>query len=229
MDTPGTTRVNKLIAHTTGLSRREVDNAIAAGRVTINGTPAIMGAQVGLSDTILFDGKPINKQGNYTYLMLHKPVGYVCSRRQQGDTPTIYQLVPEAYRKLKAVGRLDRDSSGILLLTDDGDWAHRMTHPSFHKRKVYEVKLDHPLVPLHHQMINDYGVSLEDGVSQLSLEKMTADALSWRVVMSEGRNRQIRRTFASLGYIVTALHRTDFGPYQLDDLAPGQLKKAALL
>lgn len=219
----GTTRINKLIAHATGMSRREVDNAIAAGRVTVNGTTAAMGAQVSDTDDVRFDHKPISAQTAYTYLILHKPVGYVCSRRAQGEYPTIYELLEPIHRPLKPVGRLDRDSSGILLLTDDGDFAHRMTHPKFQKRKVYEVTLDHDLEPLHQQMINDHGISLDDGESQLTLERLSDDnRTGWRVMMSEGRNRQIRRTFAALGYTVTTLHRTTFGPYELGSLAAGK-------
>lgn len=224
-----TTRINKLIAHATGLSRREVDNAIAAGRITINGTPAVMGAQVSASDDVRLDHKPVGAQTSYTYLVLHKPVGYVCSRRAQGEYPTIYELLPVEHRPLKPVGRLDRDSSGILLLTDDGDFAHRMTHPKFQKRKVYEVMLDHDLEPLHQQIINDHGIALEDGESRLTLERLSDDnRLGWRVVMSEGRNRQIRRTFLALGYTVTKLHRTDFGPYTLGDLAAGKTLETVL-
>lgn len=223
MDTEGTTRVNKYIAHATGLSRREVDNAILAGRVTVNGEKAAMGSQVGPSDDVRLDGKAVGVAHSYTYLMLHKPVGYVCSRRRQGDYPTIYELLNEEQQKLKAVGRLDRDSSGLLLLTDDGDLAHRMTHPKFQKRKVYEIEVDHELEPLHQQMINDYGVTLEDGQSKLTLERMSDNnRTEWRVMMSEGRNRQIRRTFAALGYTVIKLHRTDFGPYALNGLAEGK-------
>lgn len=226
MTTEDTSRVNKYIAHATGLSRREVDNAISAGRVTINGVKAIMGAQVAPTDTVQLDGKPIVTQANYTYLAFHKPVGYVCSRRAQGEYPTIYTLLPAEYRALKPVGRLDRDSSGILLLTDDGDFAHTMTHPKFQKRKVYEVVLDHELEPLHHQMINDHGVTLDDGHSQLTLERLSdTDRTQWRVTMSEGRNRQIRRTFAALGYTVTKLHRIQFGLYQLDNLPSGQSQR----
>lgn len=229
MTSDGTTRVNKLIAHAIGLSRREVDNAIAAGRVTVNGERAAMGAQVSPTDVVLLDGKPIGSQENYTYLMLHKPVGYVCSRRRQGDYPTIYELLAPEQSKLKAVGRLDRDSSGLLLLTDDGDFAHQMTHPKFQKRKVYEVELDNELAPLHQQMINDHGISLEDGESRLTLERLSDEnRRQWRVMMSEGRNRQIRRTFLALGYVVTKLHRTDFGPYALDDLAEGKTLETAI-
>jgi 23S rRNA pseudouridine2605 synthase len=225
MTTEDTSRVNKLIAHATGMSRREADNAILAGRVTVNGERAAMGAQVSTNDVVLIDGKPVTAQTAYTYLKFHKPVGYVCSRRAQGEYPTIYELLPEEYRKLKPVGRLDRDSSGVLLLTDDGDFAHSMTHPKFQKRKVYEVELDEDLEPLHQQMINDHGITLEDGPSQLTLERLSeTNRTQWRVVMSEGRNRQIRRTFASLGYNVTQLHRTDFGNYSLGGIKPGSFE-----
>lgn len=226
MNEADTTRVNKYLAHATGLSRREVDNAIAAGRVTINGEKAAMGAQVGSQDNVMLDGRAVSgATHHYTYVLLNKPVGYVCSRRRQGDSPTIYELLTEEQQKLKAVGRLDRDSSGILLLTDDGDLAHRMTHPKFQKRKVYEIILDQDLSPLHQQMINDYGVTLDDGPSKLTLERMHDDSRrDWRVVMSEGRNRQIRRTFAALGYTVIGLHRTDFGPYGVGDLSSGKTK-----
>lgn len=219
------TRLNKFIAHSAGLSRREADTAIEQGRVRVNKARAILGTQVSPGDIVEFDGKTLEQASSYTYLAFHKPVGYVCSRRAQGDTPTIYALLPHEYHHLKPVGRLDRDSSGILLLTDDGDFAHQMTHPKFAKRKVYEVTLDQALEPLHQQMINDYGVNLEDGVSLLQLEKQD-DARHWRVTMSEGRNRQIRRTFAALGYTVTKLHRTQFGPYGLDDHEAGTYFKA---
>lgn len=229
METPGTTRVNKYIAHATGLSRREVDNAITAGRVTVNGQKAAMGSQVNPGDDVQIDGKTVGTAHSYTYLILNKPVGYVCSRRRQGEYPTIYELLPSDQQKLKAVGRLDRDSSGILLLTDDGDLAHRMTHPKFQKRKVYEITLDNELEPLHQQMINDHGVTLEDGHSKLTLERMSDyNRLQWRVMMSEGRNRQIRRTFAALGYTVIKLHRTDFGPYALGELASGKTVETSL-
>lgn len=230
MEESGTTRVNKLIAHATGMSRREADNAVSAGRVTINGEKAIMGSQTGENDTVLLDGKPISgaAEHTYTYLLLHKPTGYVCSRRRQGDYPTIYELLDESDRKLKPVGRLDRDSSGILVLTDDGDFAHQMTHPKFQKRKVYEVALDKELAPLHQQMINDIGVTLDDGNSQLTLEKLDdTSRRTWRVTMSEGRNRQIRRTFASLGYVVTALHRTVFGPFTVGEMKPGTTQEVS--
>jgi len=224
-----TIRLNKYLALHAGISRREADEMIANGRVTINGERAIIGTQVTPNDIVEMNGKRITPSTTYVYLMLHKPVGYVCSRRAQGDNPTIYSLLPKQYHVLKPVGRLDRDSSGLILLTNDGDFAQRMTHPSYGKIKKYEVTLDKALEPLHQQMINDFGINLEDGVSQLLLERIADDRKEWIVTMREGRNRQIRRTFAALGYTVTRLHRTDFGPYRLGDLNPGKTQIVNLM
>ena len=214
-------RLNKYIATNLGVSRRDADNLISAGKVLVNNKPAEIGARVTEKDTVIVDGKKIVPE-KMIYLALNKPVGYVCSRKRQGDTPTMYELLPEKYQALKSVGRLDKDSSGLILLTNDGDFAFRMTHPSFTKIKIYEVALDRALEPLHQQMIADFGVQLPDGRSQLGLEKLNEERTEWRVTMSEGRNRQIRRTFDALGYKVTALHRTNFGRYSLDGLAAGE-------
>lgn len=215
-------RLNKFLAEQLGLSRRQADDAIAAGRVEVSGKKAILGLRVAPDDTILFDGKPVQKTVKYVYLGLNKPVGYVCSRKSQGDTPTIYKLLPPEYQNLKTVGRLDKDSSGIILLTNDGDFAFQMTHPKFNKTKLYEVSLDIPLAPLHQQMISDYGVEIGDGASKMGLTKLDDSHKNWLVTLHEGRNRQIRRTFAALGYTVVKLHRIQFGPYQLDGLTEGQ-------
>lgn len=154
-------------------------------------------------------------------IMLNKPSGYVSSREGQGSR-TVYDLLPAELHTLKTVGRLDKDSSGLLLLTSDGTLAHELTHPSFQKVKAYEVTLDKPLQPLHRQMISDHGITLEDGVSKLELERLhDGDECKWIVRMHEGRNRQIRRTFESLGYNLPRLHRTHFGKYMLGGLKLG--------
>lgn len=220
-------RLNKFLAERLGISRRQADDAIAAGKVTINGKIASLGARIDVSgidnfDEVCYNGTKVGDAVSYTYLAVNKPIGYLCSRRAQGDSPTIYQLLPERYQKLKTVGRLDRDSSGLILLTNDGDFAFRMTHPQFRKNKSYEVELDRALEPLHQQEISDYGIEIGDGVSRLGLIRLSDDRKKWQVTMSEGRNRQIRRTFAALGYEVTKLYRTDFGLYHLDGLAPGE-------
>lgn len=217
------TRLNKYLAHMTGISRREADEAIAAGRVMINDTPAALGAQINDNDTVRFD-KQVVKPTTYTYLAINKPAGYVCSRKQQGDGQTIFSLLPEEFRKLKTVGRLDRESSGLILLTDDGDFAQSMTHPRYVKQKVYEVTLSDTLTPLHQQMITDRGIDLADGRSMFMIQKQDATN-SYLVTMHEGRNRQIRRTFAALGYGVTRLHRIQFGNYHLEGIAQGNFQR----
>lgn len=219
-------RLNKYIATNLGVSRREADNLISAGKVLVNNKPAEIGARVTEKDTVVIDGKKIMPE-KLIYLALNKPAGYVCSRKRQGDTPTMYELLPEKYQALKSVGRLDKDSSGLILLTNDGDFAFRMTHPSFVKIKIYEVALDRALEPLHQQMIADFGVQLPDGRSQLGLEKLNEERTEWRVTMSEGRNRQIRRTFDALGYKVVALHRTNFGNYKLAGLKSGKFEEVS--
>lgn len=221
-DRPTTLRLNKFLAERLGLSRREVDDLIAAGKVLVSGKPAILGTHIDKNDTVCYNGSIIPYAVDYLYVGLNKPAGYVCSRRRQGETPTIYEILPKKYQNLKTVGRLDKDSSGLILLTNDGDFAFRMTHPSFAKTKIYEVELDRSLEPLHQQMIADFGVELTDGRSQLGLERLDDTRKAWRVTMSEGRNRQIRRTFGALGYTVMKLHRTTFGSYQLNDLPSGQ-------
>lgn len=215
-------RLNKLLAESLGVSRREADNLIMGGKVLVNGEVARLGQRVDFSDEVCYNGNMVRFLTDYTYLAMNKPAGYVCSRKRQGEVPTIYELLPEKYRDLKTVGRLDKDSSGLILLTNDGNFAFQMTHPKFVKTKTYEVKLDRALEPLHQQMIADFGVDLPDGKSKLGLERLDDNRKEWRVTMSEGRNRQIRRTFGALGYTVVGLHRVSFGRYELSGLPEGE-------
>ena len=221
MNNPQSIRLNKFLAERLGVSRREADELIASGQVTIDGQTAVLGNKIDSKSKICYNNKVIPYANKYMYLAFNKPVGYVCSRRPQGSAPTLYDLLPQKYHHLKTVGRLDKDSSGLILLTNDGDFAFQLTHPKFRKSKVYEVNLDHPLEPLHQQMISDYGVELPDGLSKFKVIK-TALQAQYIVVLTEGRNRQIRRTFASLGYKVTRLHRTQFGKYELGNLKSGK-------
>ena len=212
-------RLNKFLAERLGVSRREADELIAAGKVTINGQKAIIGNKIDRTSKVCYNNKLIPFDTDYLYIAFNKPVGYVCSRHAQGPSPTIYEILPKKYHNLKTVGRLDKDSSGLILLTNDGDFAYQMTHPKFHKEKVYEVELDRPLEPLHQQMISDFGVMLEDGPSKFMVVR---DDGKYIATLTEGRNRQIRRTFAALGYKVVKLHRTQFGKYELGNLAFGK-------
>jgi len=224
-------RLNKFLAEKVGLSRRQADDLIASGKVLINGSAASLGARIRTDsdgrvlDKVICDGLAVSDSATeYIYLMLNKPDGYVCSRKKQGEAETIYAILPPEYQGLKSVGRLDRNTSGLLILTNDGDFAFQMTHPKFVKNKVYLATLNRPLAPFHQQMISDFGVELEDGRSQLALTSLNDAKTEFQIEMSEGRNRQIRRTFAALGYKIEKLHRVAFGKYTLSDLEPGEYK-----
>ena len=169
-------RLNKFLAERLGYSRREADELIQSGKVTIDGKPAEIGARIDKNSKVCYNNKIVPFETAYSYLAFHKPIGYVCSRRAQGSSPTLYELLPEKYQQLKTVGRLDKDSSGLILLTNDGDFAFQMTHPKFRKIKIYEVELNRPLEPLHQQMISDYGIMLDDGPSKFTVITSTGDA-----------------------------------------------------
>lgn len=205
-------RINKYVALATGISRRKADDVIASGQVKINGTPATTGSAVSEQDIVTIINKRLSLP-IFTTILLNKPTGYVCSRNGQGSK-TIYNLLPEKYHNLKPIGRLDKYSSGLLLLTNNGALHQKLCHPSYAKQKRYIVTLNKPLLPQDQNNIIK-GVMLEDGISKLQLQK---NDKSWIVTMAEGRNRQIRRTFSALGYKVTALNRTNFGPYKLSDI-----------
>lgn len=213
-------RINKFIAQATGLSRRAADTAINAGRILVNGHMPEAGQQITEKDSVTLDGKLLTMDDRQVTILLNKPVGFVCSRDGQGSR-TIYELLPPDLQQLKPAGRLDKDSSGLLLMTTDGQLAYRLTHPKFQKLKKYKIAVNKDLTEEDYKKIATDGVMLEDGVSRFSLVPINSQRKEWKVEMQEGRNRQIRRTLEALGYSVVKLHRTHFGPYTLGTLAPG--------
>jgi 23S rRNA pseudouridine2605 synthase len=200
------------------MSRRKAHEAVAHGRVAINGVMAKLTDVTDENDRIELDDIHLKKDKLKT-IILNKPVGYVCSRDGQGSK-TVYHLLPENLHNLKPVGRLDKDSSGLILLTNDGELANKLTHPSEEKEKVYRLTLDKKLLEADKDRIEE-GIVLDDGASRLMLE---GHELEWIVRMHEGRNRQIRRTFDALGYEVEKLHRIGFGPYHLGSLPKGEFE-----
>ncbi len=172
------------------------------------------------TDHVTLDGRAITPAVKTTTIMLNKPVGYVCSRDGQGSR-TVYELLPPELHHLKTVGRLDKHSSGLLLMTTDGNLAYELTHPKFEKIKKYKIALNTDLTREHLAQITQKGVALEDGISRFDLDTINNQTKEWKVQMNEGRNRQIRRTFEALGYNVVKLHRTHFGAYQLGTLRAG--------
>ncbi len=208
-------RINKFIAQATGLSRRAADQAIAEGRVKLNDQAVSVGSNALETDKVTLNGRVLRLPAQKQTILINKPVGFVCSRDGQGSR-TIYDILPLELAHLKPVGRLDKDSSGVLLLTNDGDLAHRLAHPGFQKEKRYITTLDKPL-EIVDQMKVEKGIALIDGLSKLDLKPGTGPT-EWQVTMHQGRNRQIRRTFQAIGYEVTALKRVQFGPYRIEQV-----------
>lgn len=213
-------RINKYIAQATGLSRRAADAAIADGKVRVNNAVPDSGQQIQPQDVVVLDGERLIVTPSTTTICLHKPVGYICSRDGQGNK-TIYELLPPELHHLKPVGRLDKQSSGLLLMTDDGQLAYELTHPKFEKYKKYKIALNKSLTDEDFSHITQTGVTLDDGPSKLDLIMINSQPREWKVTMHEGRNRQIRRTFEALGYNVVKLHRTHFGTYELGTISSG--------
>ncbi len=214
-------RVNKFVARATGMARRKADSLIEGGQIVVNNKPAIIGQQLKESDEVTLAGKALHIP-DYKYLLLNKPVGYVCSRQSQRGEKTVYNLLPPSYRHLKLVGRLDKDSSGAILLTDDGDFAHQLMHPGGGKSKLYKVELDRPLKEEDINLIES-GVALEDGVSKMRV--ISHDKSKVELELREGRNRQIRRSFAPLGYEVVKLHRQKFAKFSVSKLGTGKYRE----
>ena len=216
-------RVNKFVAKATGLSRRAAEQLIIDGKVVIDGQTASLTSDIGPHATVRLEGRNLQLPTTKT-ILLNKPAGFVCSRNGQGS-PTIYELLPAKLHSLKPVGRLDKDSSGLLVLTNDGDLANQLTHPRYQKTKVYVVQLDKPLQTIDQRAI-ERGVQLDDGLSRLRLLAQDTTSQRWQVTMQEGRNRQIRRTFAARGYQVRQLERTNFGQFKVGSLKRGDWRLA---
>ncbi|GAC1601825.1 MAG: pseudouridine synthase [Candidatus Saccharimonadales bacterium] len=215
-------RINQFIAASTELSRRAADAAVAAGRVKINGRPVTLGQSVASTDPVTLDDAPIAPRPNHTYILVNKPAGFVSSRVRQGEDPTVYDLLPPQFRTLRLAGRLDRDSCGLIILSDDGDFIQAATHPSAGKSKRYEITLESPIDEAGISKLKQ-GVILTDGLSRVEIVRATGKRLT--VELDEGRNRQLRRTFGALGYTIIKLRRTSIGIFELGSLPSGKWRE----
>jgi len=220
-------RLNKFLSSHTDLSRRGADSAIQNGRVTLNGQTAELGVKLTDDDVVALDGQNIvaTTQKPVT-LLLNKPVGYVCSKDGQGS-PTVYDLIPEKHHNLNIAGRLDKDSSGLVVMTSDGDLLNELTHPSNNKEKVYEVTVDRELTESElSKLIKGVDIGDERPSKFKSIKKLqrhhsstsNPQSSTYEVVLTEGRNRQIRRSFESLGASVIKLARNSIDHYNLNSL-----------
>jgi len=210
-------RLNAYLARAGVASRRKADDLIKAGRVLVNGEPGQLNTFVEATDRVEVDGREVAKQ-KLAHLLLHKPAGVVTTAHDPQGRPTVVQLVPNEPRVVP-VGRLDADTTGALLLTNDGALAHRLAHPRYGVEKVYEVEVEgEPDDDVVRRLAE--GVQLEDG--------LTAPARARRLrrnrielTLHEGRNRQVKRMLEAVGHRVTRLHRSAYAGLTLEGLEPG--------
>lgn len=215
-------RIQKLLASAGIASRRKAEDLIRSGRVTLNGQRAELGQRARAEDDLRVDGKPVRQvRSNVTYL-LYKPAGVLSSVGDDRGRATVMDLVPAA-DGLHPVGRLDLESEGLLLLTNDGELTLRLTHPRYMKDKEYRVWCrEGALAPEALKRLTE-GVELEDGIARaVSAARAPGGA---RLVLKEGRKRQVRRMLAAVGYEVERLLRLRVADLRLGDLQAGQWRK----
>jgi 23S rRNA pseudouridine2605 synthase len=210
-------RLNAFLARAGVSSRRKADELIKAGRVLVNGELGQLNTFVSSRDRVEVDGRVVGLQP-LTYVLLHKPAGVVTTASDPQDRPTVVGLVGHEVRVVP-VGRLDADTTGALLLTNDGDLAHRLAHPRYEVEKVYEAEVEGEPSDDALLRLAD-GVELEDGVTAPAEVRRLGPA---RVELSihEGRNRQVRRMLDAVGHPIRRLHRSCYAGLTLEDLAPG--------
>jgi 23S rRNA pseudouridine2605 synthase len=210
-------RLNAFIARAGVASRRKADDLIKAGRVMVNGELGRLNTFVRADDDVRLDGEPLAKQ-RLAHVLLNKPAGVVTTARDPQGRRTVIDVVDHPARVVP-VGRLDADTTGALLLTNDGELAHRLAHPRYEVDKVYEVECwkqptDDDLARLRE------GVELEDGPTSPA-DVRRIDGTRIELVLHEGRNRQVRRMVEAVGHRVKRLHRSRYGPLTLEGLEPG--------
>jgi 23S rRNA pseudouridine2605 synthase len=220
---PGDCRVRlaKYLAHAGVASRRAAEGLIAAGRVTVGEETVTDPARdVEPGDSVAVDGRLLRGPEPRVVLALNKPLGVVSTARDTHGRPTVVELVPADGLRLYPVGRLDADSSGLLLLTNDGELANRLTHPRYEVAKTYRVKLGGGPISERALRALRGGVRLQDGLTAPArVRRLGPDALE--LTIHEGRNRQVRRMAQAVGHPVLELQRTGFGPLRLGGLPEG--------
>lgn len=217
-------RLAKYLATSGVASRRACEPVIRAGRVTLNGETVTDPARdVGPEDAVALDGKPVSATGERVVYALNKPAGVVSTARDPQGRPTVVTLVPQTER-LYPVGRLDIDTTGLILLTNRGELAHRLTHPSFEVEKTYRAVVGGPALAERALRALREGVELEDGrTSPARVRRVSADTVE--ITIHEGRKRQIKRMCDAVGHPVKRLERIGFGPLELGDLPRGRWRK----
>jgi 23S rRNA pseudouridine2605 synthase len=223
-------RLNKLLAHGGLGSRRHCEDLITAGRVTVDGRAVReLGIKVDAGQRVCVDGQPVQAE-RLVYWLVNKPKGYLCTNRDPRRRPLVIDLIPKVSQRVYTVGRLDEASEGLLLLTNDGDLAFRLMHPRFGAEKTYLVQVAGQPSPDDVQQLLK-GVWLSDGhVKAKHVKRLKSQGGStWlRIVLNEGKNREIRRMLARLGHKVLNLRRVALGTVQLGALARGKARRLTL-
>lgn len=219
-------RLNRFLARSGVASRRAADALIAAGRVAVNGTIVTELATTvdPEADTVEVDGRPVRLPSTLIYVVLNKPAGYVVTLSDPQGRPTIADLVANVGPAVVPVGRLDARTEGLLILTDDGDLAYRVTHPSFELDKVYEVVARGALSERSRRLLEE-GIELDGRVTapaRVTVRSTERNTTVAEIVVHEGRKRQVRRMFEAVGHPVRRLKRVSVGPVALGDLRPGK-------
>jgi len=213
-------RLNKYLVEA-GLadSRRKADEAIKDGKVSIDGRIAVLGDTATAESEVYLNGQQGQKR-NHVTIAFNKPVGLVSSHTKQGVDETLFSLLPKTFAHLKIAGRLDKDSQGLVILSSDGELIQKLSHPSSGKEKEYIVLLHSDYRTADTKTLLN-GIKLDDGLSKfVSVKQLSPRRL--RVILQEGRNRQIRRSFNELGYKVALLERIRIGDIELSALQPGK-------
>jgi 23S rRNA pseudouridine2605 synthase len=215
-------RLNRFLALAGISSRRGAEECIRDGRVTINGELITdLARRVSPGDRVRVDGRVVQAK-EFIYLLLHKPADFITTRSDEDSRKTIYSLLPENLPSLAHVGRLDKESEGLLLLTNDGDLAFQITHPKFKLEKEYLVTLDREF-HIEDAPKTKKGVYLSEGRARFDAI-FKVDRQKVRVILTQGLKRQIRRVFAALGYKVRRLQRIRIGPLTGRGLRPGEVR-----
>jgi 23S rRNA pseudouridine2605 synthase len=214
-------RLNAWLARAGVASRRGADELIKSGRVAVNGEPGQLNTFVGSHDRVELDGRPLAKQ-KLAYVLLNKPAGVVTTARDPQGRPTVVALVGHPVR-LVPVGRLDADTTGVLLLTNDGELAHRLAHPRYEVDKVYVAEVEGDPSPETLAAL-ERGVELDDGPTAPARVRRLARGRV-ELVLHEGRKHQVKRMLAAVGHPVRRLHRSRYGALTVEGLEPGECRE----